>query len=126
MTLLTPAQKAAGPEDAAVRALALFSVEELLRAALLGQRGLLLLHFVRRLRLGHGSLLDSLGTLVLRGGGLHLRLISDLEVFGLRLFGLGGERSTPFRPDHLGRLLIRRRPHFPDVGLLFCGLDDLE
>src|SRR5215212_6669126 len=142
--LLTPAQKAACPEDAAVRLLALIPIEELLRAALLGERWFLLLHLVRSLGFRNWSLLNHLGPgrLVLRRGWLHLglrdlggfgrrffdRRFFDRRFFDRRLFGLrfGGEGPALVHPDHLRRLLIRRQLFFLDLGLLFGGVDDVD
>src|SRR5215217_2916383 len=67
---LTPAQQTAGPEDAAVVALLLpFRVEELLRAALFGQRGLFPLYLprFRSLGLGDGRLFELLRLVLGRG-----------------------------------------------------------
>src|SRR5215212_1690299 len=87
--LLTPAQETAGPEDAAVVALLLpFRVEELLRAALFGQRGLfpLYLHLVRSLGLGDGRLFELL-SLVLGRGRLYLGFFGEwFHVFGAQHF----------------------------------------
>src|SRR5919112_3778446 len=81
--LLTPAQKAAGPEDAAVSPLSFSPVEKLLRAALLGERRFLPLYLISRL--GLGSLLYRLA---LRRGWLHLRL-RNLRLSCRWLFGHG-------------------------------------
>src|SRR5215210_2410008 len=117
--LLPPAQKAARPEDTAVRGLIAFLIEELLRAALLGQRWLLPLYLASRLRLRLGRLLNRL---VLGRRWL------DLGVFGRRDFSLRfcGEGAGRFSPNHLRRLLVRRREFLLDLGLHFPRLDGLE
>src|SRR3712207_6317850 len=128
--LLTPAQEAAGAEDAAVllallrRGSAPLPVEEALGASLLRQRRLLTVHllrggFRRRGRLGSGSGLAGLcGLLDLRalfldlgrgatevlGGGLDGRLLRrrrlHLGLRGLQLRDLRDRKSTRLNSSH--------------------------
>src|SRR5215217_2829077 len=106
--LLTPAQETAGPEDTAVALLLPFRVEELLRAALFGQRGLfpLYLHLVRSLGLGDGRLFELLSLVLGRG-----RLYLGLFCWGLTRLGFFGEWFHVFGAQHFRRLL------FLDFGL---------
>src|SRR5215216_2325726 len=110
--LLTPAQEAAGPEDAAVALLGLLPVEELLRAPLLRERGLLLLHLYLFLRLGDVRFLELLRLVLSRGR-------FDLGLFGRSFFRLLSEGSHVFGAQHRRPLLFGQRRLFLCLGLLW-------
>src|SRR5215217_6207581 len=108
--LLTPAQEAAGPEDAAVALLGLLPVEKFLRAPLLRERGLLLLHLYLFLRLGDVRFLELLRLVLSRGR-------FDLGFFGGSFFLLPSEGSHVFGAQHLRPLLFGEGRLFLCLGL---------